>query len=311
LRNFLHIDLFANLPLKLVAFILAIITWFLVVGEQQSEVRLTVPLELRNLPTDLEIIESIRDVEVTLRGFSTFLRPLTPRDVDVYVDLQGVVKGVNSFVLSADDITVPVGATVVQISPSQITVSLDSAINQLVPVEPIIRGTPADGYILGEVTVKPNTVGLAGAQAIVKNYTKVGTEVISVHEATKNFTKKVKIKLPNPALRMEKEEEAVVEVAVKIMPEMISRFFENIPLRIDHAEKRPVTLVPDSITALLHGPKLTLATLAAEDIPALIETASLPDGRSSVEVTFMLPESVSVKVYYPKQITVSLQPNAK
>ncbi len=311
MRHFPHIDLFANLTLKLVALTLAIIIWFLVVGEQKSEVRLTVPLELRNLPTDMEIIESIRDVEVTLRGFSTFLRPLTPRDVDVYVDLQGVVKGVNSFVLSPEDITVPVGTTVVQISPSHITVSLDSTVKQLVPVEPVTRGTPADGYILGGVTVKPNTVGIAGAQTIVKNYGKVETEAISLHQATEDFTKKVKVRLPNPALRLEKKEEDVVEVTVSIVPEMISRFFEDIPLRIDSTEKRVVTLMPDSITALVRGPKLTLATLTPEDIPAIIKTASLPEGHSSVSVTFALPESVSVKVYYPKQVTVSVQPRSE
>ena len=307
MRYFLNIDLFANLTLKVVAFILAIITWFLIVGEQKSEVRLTVPLELRNLPTNLEITDSIRDVEVTLRGFSTFLRSLTPRDVDVHVDLQGVVKGTNAFVLSPDDITVPVGAAVVQISPSNIIVSLDTTVNQLVPVEPITRGKPADGFTLGDVTVAPNTIGITGVQTIVKNYTKVETEVIPLNQVTESFTKKVKVRLPNPTLRMEKKEEEVVEVTVNIVPEMVSRFFENIPLRIDNAEKRTVTLMPDSITALVHGPKLTLATLTSNDIPALIETASLPEGHSSVSVTFTLPESVSINVYYPKQVMVSVQ----
>ncbi len=70
---------FKNLTLKLVALILAIIIWFLVVGEQKSEVRLTVPLELRNLPTDLEITQSVSQVEITLRGFSSFVKRLTPR----------------------------------------------------------------------------------------------------------------------------------------------------------------------------------------------------------------------------------------
>ncbi len=311
MRHFFHIDLFTDLPLKLVALILAIIIWFLVVGEQRSEVRLTIPLELRNLPANLEIIESVRDVEVTLRGFSTFLRLLTPRDVGVYIDLQGVVKGVNSFVLSPEDITLPVGATVVRISPSRITVSLDSTVNQLVSVEPITRGKPADGYVLGDITVKPNTIGISGAHTIVKNYVKVETEPIPLHEMAGSFAKKVKIKLPTPALRLEKKEEEIVEVTVNILPEMVSRFFENIPLRVDNTEKRSVTLMPNSITALIHGPKLTLATLTPEEIPALIETASLPEGRSSVDVTFTLPESVSVKVYYPKQITVSLQPTAE
>ena len=122
---------------------LAIIIWFLVVGEQKSEVRLTVPIELRNLPTHLEITESISQVEVTLRGFSSFVKRFTPSDIDVYIDLSNVVQGANSFVLSPDEIDVPVGATVIQVSPSNIEISLDATVRKTVTVEPVVRGTPA------------------------------------------------------------------------------------------------------------------------------------------------------------------------
>ena len=88
-------NIFENLTLKIVSFVLAVIVWFLVVGEQKSEVRLTVPIELRNLPTDLEVVESLSQVEVTLRGASSFVKRLTPGDIEVYVDLNNVARGIN------------------------------------------------------------------------------------------------------------------------------------------------------------------------------------------------------------------------
>lgn len=304
----MKINIFDNGALKLVSLVLAIIIWFLVVGEQKSEVRLTVPLELRNLPTDLEIIDSIREVDVTLRGFSSFVKRLTSSDVDVHTDLSNVVEGTNSFLISPDDITVPVGAAVIQVSPSHVEVSLDAIIIRLVPVEPITRGSPADGYVLDNVRAEPNIISVAGAQSLIKSLKKVETEVVMLNEATEDLTKKVKIRLPNNSLRLEKKEEDIVEVRVKIVPEMTSRFFEDIPLRIE-GEKRKFTVVPDSITALVQGPKLRILQMSPKDIPAFIETEALSEGQSVVQVHFKLPELMDVKVYYPKTIIIEISKN--
>ena len=302
----MQLHLFKNLTLKLVALALAIIIWFLVVGEQKSEVRLTVPLELRNLPTDLEITQSVSQVEITLRGFSSFVKRLTPGDIDVHIDLSNVVQGANSFILSPEEIVVPIGATVIQVSPSNIEVALDATVRKTVTVEPVLRGQPADGYILDKVTVEPETIKLAGAQTPLKTLSKVETEVITLDGIKEDVLRKVKVKLPNSSLRIEKEEERVVAVEVKIAPEMIDRFFEDIPLLVQKEEVRPFKLIPESITALVHGPKLQLLNMKPADIPATIETTSLPEGQSIVHVRFELPDSMKVKIYYPKTITITI-----
>lgn len=302
----MQLHIFKNMTLKSVALVLAIIIWFLVVGEQKSEVRLTVPLELRNLPTDLEITQSVSQVEITLRGFSSFVKRLTPGDIDVHIDLSNVVQGVNSFILSPEEIIVPIGATVIQVSPSNIEISLDATVRKTVTVEPVLRGQPDDGYVLGEVLVQPETIKLSGAQTLLKTISKVETEVITLDGIKEDALKKVKVKLPNSSLRIEKEEERVVEVEIKIAPEMIDRFFEDIPLLVQKEEVRPYKLIPESITALVYGPKLQLLNMKPTDIPAIIETTSLPEGQSVVHVRFDLPESMKVKIYYPKTIAITI-----
>ncbi len=297
--------IFENMTLKSVALGLAIIIWFMVVGEQKSEVRLTVPVELRNLPTDLEIVRSISQVEVTLRGFSTFVKRLTPADIDVYVDLSNVVRGINSFVLSPEEIRVPVGAIVTQVSPSQLEVFLDVTTIRPVPVEAITRGKPANGYVVSEITVKPNVLSVVGAQNVLKNLTRIETEVINLDNLTESITQKVKVKLPDASLSLEKKDEEIVEVTVAIVPEMMSRFFENIPLRIEgHSEV--LTVFPDTVTALIHGPKLQISALTPKDIPVVIRATQLPIGQSAVQPEFRLPDAMTVKVYYPKTVTITI-----
>ncbi len=301
----MNVKLFENLTLKLVALILAIIIWFFVVGEKRSEVRLTVPLELRNLPERLEITQqSVTQVEVAVRGFSSVVKQLTPADIDVHIDLSNVREGTTSFALSPDDILVPVGTTVIQVSPSEVNISLDTTNIKTVPVKPITRGIPTEGYILGEVTAEPKVVTITGVQQVLKAITKVETEAVVVDNVAQDLVKKVKIKPPN-GIRIEKEEEKIVSVSVKIVPKMVDLFFEDIPLLVE-GEERQFTLSPQAVTALVRGPELELTTMTPTDIPAFIETKELPEGQSTVQPIFKLPESISVKRYYPKTILINI-----
>lgn len=297
--------IFENMTLKIVALGLAIIIWFVVVGEQKSEVRLTVPVELRNLPTDLEIVKSIGQVQVTLRGFSSFVKRLTPADIEVYVDLSNVARGINSFVLSADEIRVPVGAIVTQVSPSQLEVFLDATTTKPIPVEAATRGKPADGYVVSSISIKPNVVSVIGAQNVLKNLTKVETEVVNLDNLTESITRKVKVKFSDTTLRLEKKEEETVEVTIAIEPEMMSRFFENIPVRIE-GSAQVLTVFPDTVTALIHGPKLQISALTSQDIPVVIHAKQLQIGQASVQPEFQIPDNMEVKVYYPKTISVTI-----
>ena len=301
----MKVKAFENLTLKFVALILAIIIWFLVVGEKNSEVRLIVPLELRNLPEHLEITQqSVSQVEVTVRGFSSVVKRLSPGDIDVHLDLTNVVEGTHSFALSPEEILGPVGTNVVQISPSHVEIVLDITTSKTVSVNPITRGTPVDGYVVGKVTADPKMVMIMGARGVLNTIAKIDTDAIVVDNLAQNVVKKVKVKLPN-GIRMEKEEEKIVSVNVEIAPKMVELFFEDIPLLVME-ENRSFTLSPQTITALVDGPELQLANLKPVDIPVFIETKPLPEGQSVVQPLFRLPESISVKRYYPKTITVNI-----
>jgi YbbR domain-containing protein len=296
--------------LKLIALVLAVIIWLLVVGEKRSEVRLTVPLELRNLPARFEITEqNAAQVEVAVRGFSSVVKKLTPGDIDVYIDLTNIVEGPNSFALVPDDIFVPVGATVIQVSPSQIEVMLDATGEKTLPIKPMSRGTLADGYTLGKMIAEPKVITVVGSRRLLNTISSIETETVVLDNVSQDFTKKVKPKLPQ-GIRIEKEEEKIISVSVTVIPNMVDRFFEEIPLQVEK-ESRQFTLSPQTITALMNGPELELSAMNPADIPAFIRTKDLPEGISTVEPEFQLPESVTVKSYYPKIITITIAQQEK
>lgn len=65
-----------------------------------------------------------------------------------------------------------------------------------VPVKPAVTGILPEGYVLGEVTVQPNQVELAGANKTLADIKNVETIPISLHGVTSTLDKDVELSLP-------------------------------------------------------------------------------------------------------------------
>lgn len=67
---------------------------------------------------------------------------------------------------------------------------------KIVPVKPAVTGILPEGYVLGEVTVQPNQVELAGANKILADIKNVDTVPVSLHGVTSTLDKDVELSLP-------------------------------------------------------------------------------------------------------------------
>jgi YbbR domain-containing protein len=152
-----------NMTLKLVSLALATLLWFVIAGEKTSEMGLTVPVELKNFPKDLELTgDAVNAVEVRLRASPSIIQSLGPGDVSAHVDLTGVQEGEHIVNLTGDSIRIPFGVKVVRINPSTLTLNLERTVQKMVPVRPRLLGRPAPGHEVAEVTSAPPEVRVAG-----------------------------------------------------------------------------------------------------------------------------------------------------
>lgn len=67
---------------------------------------------------------------------------------------------------------------------------------KIVPVKPAVTGILPEGYVLGEVTVQPNQVELAGANKTLADIKNVETIPISLHGVASTLDKDVELSLP-------------------------------------------------------------------------------------------------------------------
>ena len=115
-------------------------------GEETVERGLRVPLELQQLPAGLELHGDVpATVDVRVRGASGTLSRVGTGDVVAVLDLHSAQSGRRLFPLTPDQVRVPFGVEIVQVTPSTVTMAFEPSASREVPVVPAVDGTPGAG----------------------------------------------------------------------------------------------------------------------------------------------------------------------
>lgn len=128
---------FRHLGLKTVALALATLLWLSVAGEHIVERIMRVPLEFRNIPSELEVVgDPPATVDVRLRGSSGLLSRLEGTDVVAVIDLATARPGSRLFHIRNDEVRAPYGVEVAQVVPGTLAIELEKSATRIVPIVP-------------------------------------------------------------------------------------------------------------------------------------------------------------------------------
>lgn len=104
---------------------LAAVLWVALVGQQSSEIALTVPVEYQQIAPTIELRGEIpREVIVRLRGSQLALEALRSRQVRARVSLAQVREGINYFLLTKNQIDLPAGLEITEIRPALLLIEV-------------------------------------------------------------------------------------------------------------------------------------------------------------------------------------------
>ncbi|MGD2125942.1 MAG: diadenylate cyclase CdaA [Desulfobacteraceae bacterium] len=110
-------------PIKAGTFMLVVIFWLLLAGQQDFEVAFNVPLEVKNVPDQMEILEPVNPkIRIRFRGLRKDASTLTEKNVRIELDLSTASFGRRRFPLTRDHILLPNERIhIVSIEPPQLT----------------------------------------------------------------------------------------------------------------------------------------------------------------------------------------------
>jgi YbbR domain-containing protein len=275
---------FRHFELKVLSVGLAVLLWMIVSGEETVERGLRVPLELQQVPAGLELLGDVpATVDVRVRGASGTLSRVGAGDVVAVVDLRAARAGRRLFPLGTDQVRVPFGVEVVQVTPSTVAMAFEASLTRLVPIVPAVDGRPAPGYAVGPLTAEPKTVEVIGPKSAVERATEVMTEPVSIVGAKAALKETVGLGLMDPSLRLKTARSATV--TVQIVPAPLERPLRNRAVHLRNlAPGLSAQATPTAVDVTLRGHRDALNRVDADDVIAFVDLAGLGPGQYSLSV---------------------------
>jgi YbbR domain-containing protein len=204
--------------LKLLSLVIASVLWLFVVSGERSEVALASPVEYRNVPAGLSLVDAApQTVDLRVSGLRSTLDRLTGADVRAEIDLSGVGAGPATVQLGPDSVRAPPGVTIVQVSPPRLRVTLEPVVQGALRVVARVIGTPASGYRLERVTVKPSVANVDGPRSRLAEVSEIPTSPVDVSGARRPLVLAVPLGPPPPGVRVTGPQ--IVEVSVMVKEE--------------------------------------------------------------------------------------------
>lgn len=170
-----------NWQYRVLALLLALFCWYLVSGQEKVETWFEVPLELVNLPQQMEITSGlVNKLQVRIRGTSNQVRSLNPSHLAYKLDLGKIQAGVNVIPLVPERMTVPSPVEVVEINPARLELVADTLISKSIPVVFDWGGLPSEDMRIHKVVVTPDRITVTGLSSILETVETISTERINV-----------------------------------------------------------------------------------------------------------------------------------
>jgi len=149
----------SNFGLKVLAIVIAVGLW--VAGHRDVERAVEVPVEFRNIPSDLMVLDNRVDyVVLRLTGPRTLVSTLDAGDLKLGLDLDGAKPGSISYPLGPSSFSIPRGVTIARITPPVVHLQLEPVLGRVLPVTVRFVNKPPAGQKIGETSVEPESVSV-------------------------------------------------------------------------------------------------------------------------------------------------------
>lgn len=308
-----------NLILKLVSLFFAIFLWYFVVGEDKIDTTIYVPLEITNLPQDLVISNQFRkQLEVTINGPRGLVRSVASQHITRPVDLTNAQPGNHVIKNTPESIKLPNGVQIQNIRPANITLTIDRLLKKELPIKPVLKGNPANGFEVAAIIANPKTLGLTAPASTLGKEAFLPTELIDMTGRNANFNTQVALNVREEITELIGE--PVISVSILIKEKQVVREFSGIPVEFNHEAERTTYRLDHYQVNIETELPYSMANKDAQNFhfKATINADKLPPGshelpvkiissQQSIKITKVVPARIKIDISSPKPVMKNRQ----
>jgi len=297
-----------NWGLKLMALILALLTFYAIRGVTNEELTYEVPV-IVDVEEGIAILDlDPPSVKVTFRGSSEDLRVINANKLEARIKpTMNATDDSSKTQIRIGNIKGAVGARAVKIVPNVASLTFDTEDEQTFPVaKPITTGTPLIGKI--EVDYEPKEVIVRGPKRQLRRMREkailIETGPIDVDERVKSFTRAMPALSPSDTW-VAKIEPSEIKVTVNIVTESISRKWTdlNIMAVMESHMSMDVECIPPTCAVTVHGRPELVESITDESIKVFVDCSGLKHSKEyKLPVNVHLPPSAA-------DVTVKVEPD--
>ena len=291
----------SNFGLKVLALVIALGLWL--AGHRDTERAIEVPVEFRNIPQDLMVMDNRIDyVVLRLMGPRTLVSTLDSQTLKLSLDLAGAKSGSASFPLGADDFNVPRGVAIGRITPPVIHLRLEPVVKRMLPVTVRLSGKPTAGYVIGETAANPRTVSVQGPAEEVRRLLAIETISVDVEDSRSAIKRRVRLSTDGKPLTLSPDQ---VDVVVNVEEQQVVREFDRVEVQAKDF-KGAYTISPQWVKLRLAGPKTVVEKLDLTADNVFLDLHGMSAGDHNVELSFNLPPEIRVVEQRPQRVRVRI-----
>jgi len=210
-----------NIGWKLLALAMAIALWIAVAREPEVATTLSVPIEFKNIPEDLDIGSNVPErLRLELRGPSGRLSRDNLTDVAVILDLSDANSGERTYNIRPKNVNLPAGVNFYRAVPSQITLRFDRLVTREVEIVlPPFSKAPPEGYRVRAYTLEPSKTKIRGPAQRVRSINRVLVDPVDLSGVVSQAQFHTRVNIGDPQVRLEAPSDITLRVILEKIPQ--------------------------------------------------------------------------------------------
>jgi YbbR domain-containing protein len=267
----------------------------------------TVPIQVKQgaIPSGLDVqAPKLSATTAVVSGPESKVRLVVAAEAQVLIQAPGLDVHEDVPLIAVDGLDNAVSP--VDIEPQTVHVDIavgSQTVSRTLPVNPVVTGSPANGFRVASVTVNPVVVNLRGDADTLAGMTSADTAPISIAQATTTESATVPLALPNG---VDAPSGGTVSVTIKVEAVSGTRTFSAGLVLAGARDDRRYSLSTDQVAVTVGGPVASLATLQGTSFTGTLDVSSLAIGRHDVAVKVSVPAGLTVDAISPTRVTVTV-----
>ncbi len=198
-----------------------------------------------NTNSEFMTIQDIpRTIKVSLRGNKDDIYSILNSDLTAYADFSDVTEnGIYSKPIKVERTgsALYISPLEIQTTPNQISLKFERKTIKRIPLEPVVKGTPAEGFELSGTLLSPNFVTVEGPESVLDSIAAFKTTSVDLDGHSDNFSVQVGVENHNKYARILN---ADVRLSLSIAKIMVVRTVQNVTILLARCPEN-LTAVPN------------------------------------------------------------------